>query len=123
VKDRTDAEIFGPVLQVLRCRDFAEALEEANRTRFGLAAGLLSASEANYRQFRETVRAGIINWNHPLTGASSAAPFGGTGDSGNHRPSAYFAADYCSYPVASLERPDLGKPTTLPGFPAAEGVP
>jgi succinylglutamic semialdehyde dehydrogenase len=117
IKDRTDAEIFGPVLQVVRCRSFAEALEEAKRTRFGLAAGLLSASEAHYRKFRETVRAGIINWNHPLTGASSAAPFGGIGDSGNHRPSAYFAADYCSYPVASLERPDLGEPAVLPGFP------
>lgn len=114
--DRADTEIFGPVLQVIRCRNFAEALEETNRTRFGLAAGLLSASEAHYRHFRETVRAGIINWNHPLTGASSAAPFGGIGDSGNHRPSAYFAADYCSYPVASLERSDLGEAPALPGF-------
>ena len=30
-------------------------------------------------------------------------PFGGLGASGNHRPSAYYAADYCAYPVASFE--------------------
>jgi succinylglutamic semialdehyde dehydrogenase len=49
-----------------------------------------------------------------LTGASSAAPFGGIGASGNHRPSAYYAADYCAYPVASLEQPVLSVPETLP---------
>ena len=36
-------------------------------------------------------------------GASSEAPFGGIGLSGNHRPSAYYAADYCAYPVVSME--------------------
>jgi succinylglutamic semialdehyde dehydrogenase len=45
----------------------------------------------------------VINWNQPLPGASGAAPFGGVGASGNHRPSGFFAADYCSYPVASME--------------------
>ena len=43
------------------------------------------------------VRAGVVNWNRPLTGASSALSFGGTGDSGNNRPSAYFAADYSDH--------------------------
>ncbi|MFP1495713.1 hypothetical protein ACLB1Q_03515 [Escherichia coli] len=38
-------------------------------------------------------RAGIVNWNKPLTGAASTAPFGGIGASGNHRPSAWYAAD------------------------------
>ena len=33
-------------------------------------------------------------------------PFGGLGDSGNHRPSAWYAADYCAYPVASFEAAD-----------------
>ncbi|MFP1591445.1 hypothetical protein ACLB1M_14410 [Escherichia coli] len=37
-------------------------------------------------------RAGIVNWNKPLTGAASTAPFGGIGASGNHRPSAWYAA-------------------------------
>ena len=109
-----DAEIFGPLLQVIRVRNFEAALTTANATRYGLAAGLISDDAALYSQFRDTVRAGIINWNQPLTGASGAAPFGGIGRSGNHRPSGLFAADYCAYPVASIEVPELKPPSPLP---------
>ena len=105
MNDRPDEELFGPVLQVIRVPDFEAALAEANNTRFGLAAGLIGGDEALYRRFWTHVRAGVVNWNRPTTGASSAAPFGGVGLSGNHRPSAYYAADYCAYPVASLETP------------------
>ena len=52
------------------------------------------------------MRAGVVNWNRPTTGASSSAPFGGIGGSGNHRPSAFYAADYCAFPVAGLEAPN-----------------
>jgi len=53
----------------------------------------------------------------PITGASSAAPFGGIGESGNHRASAYYAADYCAYPVASVELDKVTLPGTLsPGL-------
>lgn len=114
MRDRRDEEWFGPLLQLVRVPDFAAALAEANRTAFGLAAGLISDDAGLYRQFFNGVRAGIINWNQQLTGASSGAPFGGVGDSGNHRPSAYFAADYCSYPVASIELPQPATPATLP---------
>jgi succinylglutamic semialdehyde dehydrogenase len=44
----------------------------------------------------------VINWNKPTNGAPSTAPFGGVGLSGNHRPSAFYAADYCAYPVTSV---------------------
>ncbi|MCP5162740.1 MAG: succinylglutamate-semialdehyde dehydrogenase [Hahellaceae bacterium] len=112
-----DEEFFGPLLQVIRYRSFAHAIEIANQTRFGLAAGLLGGDRAQYELLQEHARAGIINWNKPLTGASSAAPFGGIGSSGNHRPSAYYAADYCAYPVASLEDEELTLPATLsPGM-------
>jgi succinylglutamic semialdehyde dehydrogenase len=111
---REDEELFGPLLQVVRVRDFSAALGEASATRYGLAAGLISDSVELYSVFRDKVRAGIVNWNQPLTGASSSAPFGGIGASGNHRPSAYFAADYCAYPVASMEKPELKLPATLP---------
>lgn len=114
VTDRADEELFGPLLQLIRVPDFDAALREANATRFGLAAGLISDERELYERFARTVRAGIVNWNQQLTGASSAAPFGGIGRSGNHRPSAYFAADYCSYPVASIEVPELKLPPTLP---------
>ena len=113
VGERRDEEFFGPLLQVIRYSDFAEAMREANSTRFGLAAGLLSDSEARYRQFWLESRAGIVNWNKQLTGAASSAPFGGVGASGNHRASAYYAADYCAYPVASLECEQLALPATL----------
>jgi succinylglutamic semialdehyde dehydrogenase len=58
-----------------------------------------------------------VNWNRPLTGASGAQPFGGVGASGNHRPSGYYAADYCSYPIGSLESDRLEMPGALtPGL-------
>jgi succinylglutamic semialdehyde dehydrogenase len=100
---RTDEEHFGPLLQVVRVSDFDAALAEANRTRYGLAAGLISDSLDLWEKFQARVRAGIVNRNRQTTGASGKLPFGGVGDSGNHRPSAYFAADYCAYPMASLE--------------------
>lgn len=113
VSDRSDEELFGPLLQVIRYADFDAAIAEANNTAFGLAAGLLSDSEARYQQFWLESRAGIVNWNKQLTGAASSAPFGGVGASGNHRASAYYAADYCAYPVASLETPTLSLPAAL----------
>ena len=103
VKDRPDEEIFGPVLQVVRVKDFDAAIDEANNTRFGLAASLLGGSPEMYDKFWANVRAGVINWNKPTNGAPSNAPFGGIGLSGNHRPSAFYAADYCAYPVTSSE--------------------
>jgi succinylglutamic semialdehyde dehydrogenase len=117
VTAREDEELFGPLLQVIRVKDFDAAIAEANNTRFGLAAGLLSDDRSLWERFYRKIRAGVVNWNRPLTGASSALPFGGIGDSGNHRPSAYFAADYCSYPVASLEIERVAMPEKLtPGI-------
>jgi len=113
VADRPDEEFFGPLLQVIRYADFDAAIDEANNTQYGLAAGLLSDSRARYQYFWLRSRAGIVNWNKQLTGAASSAPFGGVGASGNHRASAYYAADYCAYPVASLETASLALPATL----------
>jgi succinylglutamic semialdehyde dehydrogenase len=103
VAERPDAELFGPVLQVVRVADFDAALAEANATRYGLAASLVGGSPELYDRFWANIRAGVINWNKPTNGAPSNAPFGGLGLSGNHRPSAFYAADYCAYPVTSSE--------------------
>ncbi|HET9427292.1 MAG TPA: succinylglutamate-semialdehyde dehydrogenase [Allosphingosinicella sp.] len=103
VERRPDAELFGPVLQLIRVKDFDSAIVEANATRYGLAASLVGGSPELYDRFWANVRAGVINWNGPTNGAPSKAPFGGIGLSGNHRPSAYYAADYCAYPVTSSE--------------------
>jgi succinylglutamic semialdehyde dehydrogenase len=101
--DKPDVELFGPVLQIYRKATFEEAIAEANDTRYGLSASLVSQNPRLYDQFWANIRAGIVNWNRPTNGASSSAPFGGVGWSGNHRPSAYYAADYCAYPVVSSE--------------------
>jgi len=112
-----DEEWFGPLLQVVRVNTFDEAVRVANATEFGLAAALLSPSEDLWKRFAIKARAGVVNWNRPTTGAASSAPFGGVGKSGNHRPSAYYAADYCAYPVASIETAELEMPAKLsPGL-------
>lgn len=114
---REDAEIFGPLLQIIRVGNLEEGIREANHTSYGLSAGILTDKKPEYLQFYRGAKAGIINWNTPLTGASSSAPFGGIGNSGNLRPSAYYAADYSSYPVASMEEEVLKMPSTLtPGI-------
>lgn len=112
-----DEEIFAPLIQLYRYTDFEHALTLANQTRYGLSAGILTDNESHYQHFYKTIRAGLINWNRPTTGASSDLPFGGIGQSGNHRPSAYFAADYCAYPVAVLKQSTLSlPPNQLPGL-------
>ncbi|PNU05943.1 succinylglutamate-semialdehyde dehydrogenase [Novosphingobium guangzhouense] len=103
-----DEEIFAPVLQVSRVPDFDAAIEAANNTRFGLSAGLISADDVLWQRFLVECRAGVVNRNRPTTGAAGSMPFGGLGESGNHRPSAYYAADYCAYPIASFEAADAG---------------
>lgn len=114
VEHRRDEELFGPILQLIWVKDFEEALQEANNTAYGLSAGLLCEDKKLFQRFSGEVKAGLINWNRPLTGASAQAPFGGIGNSGNHRPAAYYAADYCAYPVASLKEEILTLPEKLP---------
>lgn len=116
-KGIADEEWFGPLAQIIRVDSFDEAIRAANATQYGLASGLLSNDEALWQKFQLRARAGIVNWNRPTTGAASSAPFGGVGKSGNHRPSAYYAADYCAYPVASIENSALEMPAKLsPGM-------
>ncbi|ELR63925.1 Succinylglutamic semialdehyde dehydrogenase [Photobacterium marinum] len=110
VAELPDEEYFGPLLQVVRYRDLEQAVTLANDTRYGLSAGLVSTDDDEWRYFIDHIRAGIVNRNRQLTGASGDAPFGGPGASGNLRPSAYYAADYCAYPMASME----GEQTELP---------
>lgn len=117
ISNLPDEEYFGPLLQLIRVPHFNAAINEANRTAYGLSAGLFSDSAENYRQFYRAIKAGVVNWNSPLTGASSTSPFGGIGCSGNFRPSAFYAADYCAYPVASIESEILKMPEKIsPGL-------
>ncbi|WED21621.1 succinylglutamate-semialdehyde dehydrogenase [Vibrio sp. JC009] len=113
IAELPDEEYFGPLLQVVRYQGLEKAVELANDTRFGLSAGLVSTDDAEWEYFVEHIRAGIVNRNRQLTGASGDAPFGGPGASGNLRPSAYYAADYCAYPMASMEGSETVLPDTL----------
>ena len=114
VKNKPDEEYFGPLLQVIWCNSIDEAIKEANNTKYGLSASIFSDDKAIYDAYAPKIRAGLINFNRQTTGASGAGPFGGVGYSGNHRPAGYYAADYCAYPVASVELERLALPDTLP---------
>lgn len=119
---RPDEEYFGPLLKVIRYQALDDAIEIANHTRYGLALGLISDQAEDFELVRVAARAGIVNWNRPLTGAASNAPFGGIGASGNHRPSAFYAADYCAWPMATLAASHPQLPETLPAGLTFTGV-
>jgi succinylglutamic semialdehyde dehydrogenase len=117
VKERPDVEWFGPLLQLIRVPNFDAAIKEAGNTQYGLSSGIFTDNRGYYETFLKHVRAGIVNWNRPLTGASGGLPFGGTGLSGNHRPAAYYSADYCAFPVASNEVQAIAVPSQVtPGI-------
>ena len=97
-----DEENFGPMLQIFFADTFDEAVAEANNTKYGLAAGLISDNEKLFDGFVRRINAGVINFNSTTTGASGAFPFGGIGRSGNLRPAGFYAADYCAWPKASI---------------------
>ena len=113
-----DEEIFGPVLQIHRYKDFDQAIELANQSKFGLAASLISDKENHFLEFDRHICAGVITWNHPITGMIGAAPFGGIGLSGNHRSGNWYAADYCSYPATTMYQHKVSFPSIhIPGIP------
>ncbi|MFN4024728.1 MAG: succinylglutamate-semialdehyde dehydrogenase [Hyphomonas sp.] len=114
--DIPDEELFGPLIQIYRVRTIDAAIERANATRYGLSGGLISDDEAHWELAVRDMRAGILNHNRPTAGASGAMPFGGPGLSGNFRPGAYYAADYCAWPQASQLAPRAAR-MTAPGFP------
>ncbi len=97
-----DEEVFGPMLRITVVKSLDEAIEQANATRYGLAASIFTADAAAQERFLAEARAGCININCGTAGASSKLPFGGLGFSGNHRPAGAFSLDYCAYPVATM---------------------
>lgn len=96
-------ELFAPNVSVYKVSDFNTALEINNSSGFGLAMSVFSKSRELYEQALLDAKVGILNWNRTTNGASSRLPFGGMGKSGNDRPSAHFAVQYTTIPVASLE--------------------
>lgn len=115
--DIPDEELFGPLMQIIRVPSFERAIEVANDTRYGLAGGLVCDDDMAWITASEQMRAGILNRNRPTAGASGTMPFGGPGLSGNHRPSAWYAADYCAWPQAS-QVADTAVRMAAQGFPS-----
>lgn len=97
-----DFEVFGPLLRVCEVGSVDEAIQQANATRFGLAASIFTRDGSAAERFLHEARAGCVNWNTGTAGASSKLPFGGLGLSGNHRPAGSFALDYTAVPVAAM---------------------
>ncbi|MFN3912025.1 succinylglutamate-semialdehyde dehydrogenase [Hyphomonas sp.] len=112
-----DEELFGPLMQIVRVKDFSAAIERANATRYGLSGGLVCDDDGVWETAYREMKAGILNRNRPTAGASGSMPFGGPGLSGNFRPGAYYAADYCAWPQAS-QLASKATRMTAPGFPA-----
>lgn len=114
--DLPDEELFGPLVQVCRVKTFDEAIERSNRTKFGLSGALVCDDDGLWIKAHREMHAGILNRNRPTVGASGNMPFGGPGLSGNYRPGAYYAADYCAWPQAS-QVADKAERQAAIGFP------
>ncbi len=111
------SEIFGPNVSFYKVKDFDETLDIVNSTGYGLAMAIFTNSNVLYKKALLEAKVGLLNLNRTTNGASSRLPFGGMGKSGNDRPSAHFAIQYCSVPVASLEdQTSFDKTKMLPGI-------
>lgn len=97
------SEIFGPNVAIYTVDDFDEALAINNASGFGLVMSLFTQNRALFDRALIEAQVGVLNLNRTTNGASSKLPFGGMFKSGNDRPSAHFAVQYCTVPVASLE--------------------
>jgi aldehyde dehydrogenase (NAD+) len=75
-------EIFGPVLSVLRVKDFAEAMTVANDTEFGLSSSIFTNDVARMFRFVDEIETGMTHINSPTTGGEAHIPFGGTKGTG-----------------------------------------
>jgi succinylglutamic semialdehyde dehydrogenase len=115
------SEIFGPNVAIMQTKDFDETMNIVNSTGYGLVLALFSKNRSLYEEAVFKANVGLLNWNRTTNGASSKLPFGGTGKSGNDRPSAHFAVQYCSVPMANLEDPTVFDPSkVMPGMKYSE---
>ncbi|PYS68288.1 MAG: aldehyde dehydrogenase family protein [Acidobacteria bacterium] len=70
-------EIFGPVLSVMRVKDFDEAMQVANDTEFGLSSSIFTNDAARIFRFVDEIETGMTHVNSPTTGGEAHIPFGG----------------------------------------------
>ena len=109
-------EIFGPVLSVIKAKDFSHALEIANRSAYGLTGGVFSRSPAHIDKARRDFRVGNLYINRGITGAVvERQPFGGLKLSGIGS-----KAGGPDYLVQFLEPQTISENTLRHGFVAPE---
>jgi aldehyde dehydrogenase (NAD+) len=70
-------EIFGPVIGIIRAKDFDDAIAKANDIGFGLSASIVTNDLQKAFQFANRIEAGVVKINEPTTGLALQAPFGG----------------------------------------------
>ena len=88
-------EVFGPVANVIRVRDFEHALAVANDTPFGLSSGLCTTSLRHATHFKRHAQAGMVMVNVPTAGVDYHVPFGGRkGSSMGSREQGRHAAEF-----------------------------
>jgi aldehyde dehydrogenase (NAD+) len=88
-------EVFGPVVSVLRARDYEEALALSNDTPFGLSAGIATTSLKHATHFKRNAQAGMVMVNVPTAGVDYHVPFGGRkGSSSGSREQGRYAAEF-----------------------------
>lgn len=75
-------EIFGPVLSVIRVRDFEEAIAAANSVRYGLTASIFTADANRIFQAADRLECGMVHVNSPTVGGEAHVPFGGVKGTG-----------------------------------------
>ncbi len=75
-------EIFGPVLSVIRAKDYEQALEFANTSEYGLTSSIYTNDAGRIFDFCERIEAGMVHVNSPTVGGEGQIPFGGMKSSG-----------------------------------------
>ncbi|HUP19273.1 MAG TPA: aldehyde dehydrogenase family protein [Gemmatimonadota bacterium] len=90
-------EIFGPVLSVIRVRDFEEGIDVMNGVRYGLSSSIYTRDVNKAFRAIDRIEAGITYVNGPTIGAEAHFPFGGVKDTGNgHREGGWPVYDFFS---------------------------
>jgi alpha-ketoglutaric semialdehyde dehydrogenase len=88
-------EVFGPVVSVVKIKDYDEGLALCNATNFGLSAGIVTTSLKYARHFQRNVKAGMVMVNLPTAGVDYHVPFGGTrGSSYGPREQGFAAVEF-----------------------------
>ncbi|MEO0325174.1 MAG: aldehyde dehydrogenase family protein, partial [Myxococcota bacterium] len=108
-------ELFGPDVALYPVADLDEAITRTNGTAYGLAAAVFTASATAFEEASARLRVGILHHNRASAGASGRLPFGGVGDSGNHRPAGITAGTFCTWTQAVRPAPPADE--ALPSWP------